>query len=116
MAVRDDYILRQIARFVDMALRAAGYRPDDQAEIEAAVQDHVGLPLDLIERLSEASLLDVLHGPDGLAAERALLVGLALRGRGAARGDEALRARGDRLVEQALAKLDLESLPPAGES
>jgi len=79
--IQDDYILSLIERIVQMMARYLRGEVSDAAELDAASQSLVGLPLALIERLDPASLERMLG--EAPPAQRAGL-GLLLISRGEA--------------------------------
>lgn len=74
--IREDYLLRQVTQLVAVLARALGQGRDEATKAECAAV--AGLGLDVAVRLGAPTLIQVLTGPDGLDAPRALALGIGL--------------------------------------
>jgi hypothetical protein len=106
LSLRDDVLLRAIHQLVEALLRAAGLRR--KKDIPGAEQalgeglNALGLPLELVARLDDSTLRNLL--PD---EERRALVGAALIELAQLRDDDALEETGRALIND----IDDDALP-----
>jgi hypothetical protein len=110
--MRDDVLMREIRRLVDAVLRLRRAKPEEKSlalgMLDGDLQHIVGLPVALIDAMTDDTLLSTISPAGELDVRRALAIALFLEERAQAqtRVDGRDHARARLLREAALASSD----------
>ena len=90
MAIENDYLIRNIQELAVATLRLMGLRPgtEELEEIEIDIEQHLGMPISMFERMSQPALISFVTMARGPEPRRTMLLGVALAARCEQAADE----------------------------
>ena len=105
MAIENDYLIRNIQELAVATLRLMGLRPgtEELEEIEIDIEQHLGMPISMFERMSQPALISFVTMARGPEPRRTMLLGVAIAARCEQAADEDDDERADELRPKAIA-------------